>query len=74
MHHQSLIQDLVQNPAIRDYIVSFSNSEILCVEGADTKDLSEGNVDFGAVFLRAPDAVTPNHGAAVELEVDRQPE
>ncbi len=39
MHHQTLIKDLVQNPAIRDYIVSFSNSEVLCVEGADTKDL-----------------------------------
>jgi PAS domain S-box-containing protein len=39
MHHQTLIQDLVRNPAIQDYIVSFNKGEVLCVEGADTKDL-----------------------------------
>jgi PAS domain S-box-containing protein len=39
MQTQTLTQDLVQNPAIRDYVVSFRKGEILCVEGADTKDL-----------------------------------
>jgi PAS domain S-box-containing protein len=39
MHQQDLTQELVRNPAIRDYIVSFRKSEVLCVEGADTKDL-----------------------------------